>query len=359
MKKHIDHFFTNLIDWLFRRRSPEVLLIKTGGAILLALLGVSYAFDIKIPTSSGDLKLTFSFNQGTSEIVVFLALIAAILAMLYGCYLVYLEHKENSRKQVVAIELRGLRDTSGSPLKDYIPSKVIGRRHQILTNIRRNDGRIFDPEDAIQQINFLPAQISTFEAGLDRSDISFYAGGMASVPFSFLMGVLLDDESKFQLMDWDRDQERWRVLDSDDDMDRFKISGLDNLADAEELVLSVSVSYYTNKQAIAQSFPNLPVVHMELTNVTTENHWSQNKQIELAKEFFSLCRSLCATKVKTIHLILAAQNSVVIQFGRKYDKRNLPSIVVWQYENGKKDPYPWGIAMPVAGTQTAKIFKRN
>lgn len=34
--------------------------------------------------------------------------------------------------------------------------------------------------------------------------------------------------------------------------------------------------------------------------------------------------------VKVIHLILAAQNSVVFNLGRRYDKRNVPDIVVYQ-----------------------------
>ena len=355
MKKHLDHFLTSLIDWIFRKRSPGMLLIRLGGTVLLALLGFSYALDVKVPTTYGDLKVSLNFNQGTSEAVVLVSLLVVIAVIIFGVILLFCESRENSRKQIVAIELRGLRDTSGSPLKDHIPKIFTGRRTQLLINIRRSDGRILDPEDAVKQISLLPSQLSALEAGLDRSDITYFSGALAPVPFSFLMGVLLDDENKFLTLDWDRDQALWRSLDAEDDNDRFTISGLDKIGSAKEIVLSISISYYTDKQAISQRFPGFPLVSMELTKVTTDNHWSQDKQMELSKEFFSLCRSLSGTSVKLVNLVLDAPNSLVIEMGRKYDKRNLPSLVVWQYENGKPNPYPWGVSMPVAGSQTAKV----
>lgn len=37
--------------------------------------------------------------------------------------------------------------------------------------------------------------------------------------------------------------------------------------------------------------------------------------------------------VEHIHLILASQNSIAFRFGQAYDKRNLPSVSVYQYEH--------------------------
>ncbi|HLP66409.1 MAG TPA: SAVED domain-containing protein, partial [Rhizobium sp.] len=59
----------------------------------------------------------------------------------------------------------------------------------------------------------------------------------------------------------------------------------------------------------------------------------------------------------TIHLILAAQNSVAFNLGRRYDKRNLPGVIVYQYEANSEKKYPWGVRMPVHGETTPSITR--
>ena len=275
---------------------------------------------------------------------------------LAGFILLFVEQRRLGKRRAVGIELRGLRDTTGDPLKDKIPRTISDRREQILISIRRSDGRILEPEDALKQIIHLPMSISHVEAGTDRSDIAYVAGGLAPVPFSFLMGVLLDDENSVTLMDWDRNGDYWRMLNGEDDGDRFTVSGKNQIGQAEEVVLNISVSYPTNTLGIAQTFSGQPVVSMTLSNLTTNAHWPETKQVALAQQFFDMMRSFCGTNVKHVNLVLAAPNSLVIRFGRIYDKRNLPPLTVWQYENGQTPPYPWGVSMPVAGG-SAKIVK--
>lgn len=357
MQRHLDNFIAGAIDCLWRRRSTGLTLIRISITVLLALLGTSWALEIIVPSSSGLYQVTFDMNQGTPAYVIIVSLIITVILFIAGVALLILEQRSLSKKRAIAIELRGLRDTSGQPLKDKIPRIILGRRDQILVNIRRSDGRIFDPEDALQQIVHLPTSIANIEAGVDRADIGYVAGGLAPVPFSFLMGIQLDDESSVMLMDWDRNGNYWRVLDGNDDGCRFVINGIDEIGQAEEIVLSVSVSYQTNLTAITSTFSGHPIVSMTLPILATDGHWSEAKQTALAQEFFNTTRALCGTNVKRVNLILAAPNSVVIRFGRIYDKRNLPALTVWQYENGQNPPYPWGVNMPVAG-EKAKIIKR-
>ena len=60
---------------------------------------------------------------------------------------------------------------------------------------------------------------------------------------------------------------------------------------------------------------------------------------------------------RRIHLVLAAPNSVVFRLGRSYDKRNLPPVVVYQFENGSLPAYPSGVDTPVAGASRATIVR--
>lgn len=357
MRRHFNNFIAGAIDWIWRKRSKGLTLIRISIPLLIVLLGAGWKFNIIVPIDAGTFQFSFDMNQGAPAYLTVISFIVIVALILVGVFLIISEEIRLGKKRAVAIELRGLRDTTGDPLKDKISKNIVGRREQILVNIRRADGRILDPENALQQVEHLPISIAHFETGADRSDITFVAGGLAPVPFSFLMGVQLDDEGSITLMDWDRNGDYWRPLDGDDDGDRFVIRGIDQVGQAEEVVLSISVSYPTNMQGITQTFTDQPVISMELSNLSTDAHWSETKQAALAQEFFDTMRALCGTNIKHVNLVLAAPNSIVIRFGRIYDKRNLPPLTVWQYENGQTPPYPWGVSMPVAGNRQ-RIVRR-
>lgn len=358
MRHHLDNFIAGGIIWFWRKRSSGVVVLGLIVPVLIVLLGASWALSVIIPSPNGELKFSIDTTQGPPTYLIIFAIIVIIVFVSLGIYLLVAEQKRENKKRVVVMELRGLRDTTGNPLKDKIPDNIIGRREQILVNIRRSDGKILDPDDALQQVVHLPISIANLETGVDRADISYVAGGLAPVPFSFLMGVQLDDESHIILMDWDRNMHDWRPLNGSDDGSRFVMAGMDEVGDAEEIVLSVSVSYLTNSTAIAQTFVGQPIVAMTLPTLDTDGHWSETKQVAIAQEFFNCVRALCSTNVKRVNLILAAPNSVVIRFGRIYDKRNLPALTVWQYENGQIPPYPWGVNMPVAMEKVEIVRQR-
>lgn len=351
MARNLDNFLEGAIDWLWRKRSTGLTLIRISIPILLVLLGTSWKMRIIAPTSSGIFQVSFDMSQGTPAYLIVAGLAVAVVLVVMGIILLIIEECRLGKKRAIAIELRGLRDTAGDPLKDKIPRKIQGRREQILVSIRGADGCILDPESALQEVVHLPKTISQFEAGADRSDIAYVAGGLAPVPFSFLLGVLLDDEGGVTLMDWDRKGDCWRSLDSQDDGDRFTVTGMEQIGQAVEIVVSISVSYQTNMPAIIQAFSGQPVVSLTLSELSTDGHWSEDKQTALAQKFFDTMRALCGTGVKRVNLVLAAPNSLVIGFGRIYDKRNLPALTVWQYENSQNPAYPWGVSMPVAGNR--------
>tara|TARA_R110000772_G_scaffold108722_4_gene211833 strand:+ start:43897 stop:44970 length:1074 start_codon:yes stop_codon:yes gene_type:complete len=357
MRGHLNNFIEGAIDWLWRRRSTGLTLIRISIPVLLVLLGMSFTMNVIVPTSSGTIIFSLDMSQGNPAYLIIIGLILDVILIVMGIVLLIIEERRLGKRRAVAIELRGLRDTAGDPLKDKIPRKIQGRREQILVNIRRSDGCILDPENALQQVVHLPTSIAHFEAGADRSEITYVAGGLAPVPFSFLLGVLLDDESGVTLMDWDRKGDCWRSLDSQDDGDRFTVTGMEHIGLAEEIVVSISVSYETNMPAIIQTFSGQPIVSLTLSELSIDGHWSEDKQSTLAQKFFDTMRALCGTGVKRVNLVLAAPSSIVIRFGRIYDKRNLPALTVWQYENGQNPTYPWGVSMPVAGNRAAIIFR--
>jgi hypothetical protein len=341
---------------MFRRRLPGLWLLHIGGLLLLALVA-GFAFDLTVPTARGPFLLSFSTGDTPNWLFIGVFGLATLLT-LTGLLLTINEVKQQRKKRVVAIELRGLRDTSGEPLADAIPARIAGRRDQLLINLRQGlDGTLMEPRAAMQRIMSLPHEIGFRESGLDRADISYVAAGLAPVPLSFLAGVMLDDESAVTLMDWNRNEQRWAELDAEDDGKRFQQIGLAELPEGcAEVVLAVSVSYGVDLGGIGEKFPGLPVVELRLEDGDTDAHWSEAKQAALAKQFLDAAISLSNREVTCIHLVLAAPNSCVLRFGQRYDKRNLPDLVVYQYERGQTPAYPWGVRMPLHNRRDPELI---
>lgn len=362
MKKHWDHFVTSAIDWIFRRWSPGDVMLKSGLGCLALAVGTGWRFDVSVPFRAGRFALTFDSTGGTSAIVTYAATIIAVILIACGIFFVFrhvrVEEKRLSNKKVLAIEVRGLRDTTGSPLVDALPKKLEGHREQVLIDLRQKvrDGYIIAPGAALDRLLTLPSEIGSREAGLNRSDIVLVYGGLAPVPLTFLTGVLLDDEGSIQIMDWDRHSNRWRSLDDEDDGMRFRIEGLTEIqSGARDVILAVSVSYTVELNDVKELVPGIPVVSMTLESRGTDNHWSEEKQRALGQQFLDTAIAIAGVGVQQIHLFLACQNSLGLRFGRLYDKKNLPSVMVYQYERGKTPPYPWGIRMPVSGLDKAEL----
>jgi hypothetical protein len=356
-KAHIDNFMSALIEWLFRRNSRGLAVMKGGIALLLALLA-GIKFSLTIPTPFGSFTLGWGDSSiGTLLTWVLIALAAGITCI--GLCLAMREANIEGRKRVFVIELRGLRDWDGPPLADHVPASLIGKREQILLDMRQRiqDGVIVDPDAALKRISSLRSSLALRENGLDHRDFAYVVGGLAPVPLTFLVGIILDDEIPVAFMDWDRHARKWHSLDEPDDSKRFTIDGLDAVpTGADEIVLAVSASYKVDLTSARARFPSCTVVHLLLDGASTTSHLSSAKQIALGRQFLDTCLQLHSRGVKRIHFFLAAPSTLALRFGTLYDKRNLPSISVYQYEQGKPQPFAWAVDMPVAGAPEPRVL---
>lgn len=355
-----DHVIRAGADWLFRRRSPWMWLIRTGAGLLITSAAGGLVLTLK---TYGVIDLAVDTSAGTPAAIAYILAFFGGLLVLVGLGLEvrrgWADEALQARKRVLVIEQRGLRDTTDTPLVEAVPTTIRGRRDSILVNLRQGaDGRIVDPDLALDRIMALPQTLEQHRAGLDRRDVSIVYGGLVSVPYAFLTGMLLDDESTVTVLDWNRDAERWQRLDGADDDRRFTVSGLDNVpAEAPDVIIAVSVSYVADLPGIRRTLGDLPVVQLDLSDGTPNCHWSEDKQRALAETFRNTVIALGNRHVGRIHLVIAAQNSVVFRFGRSYDKRNLPPVTVYQYERTNNPPFPWGVVMPTHGLGRAQVVQ--
>lgn len=359
LRQHFDDFLTKLIDWWFRVTTIERFLIGAGVSLLIAIFGGVPLILEFLRFALGTLPegvVRFEAALETIDVLIFgvaLFLIAAGIAFATARFVG--EVRARSKLRNIVIEARGLRDDDGNPLADKVAKHQQGTVVPVLLDLRnRLDGQVIAPERALQEITSMHRSVLQNKKDGDRADLKTIYGGLTSVPYTFLTGVLLDDEGSIITYDWDRAQEAWRRIEGPDDGARFHVDGAEAIGDAPEVVLATAFSYPIQDDDLATTF-NLPRIRLTLDGMSSDGHWSQQKQNRLAQEFLEVVKNLAAKGVKRLHLVLAAPNSVVFTFGRRYDKRNLPEIIVYQYQRGEPIAYPWGVSMPVAGLDDAKV----
>ena len=350
-----------VVRYLTRLRSPSTIMFYAGLSLIAITLGGQY-IQLSLPLNDGVVSLTWDMGNGTPALASSVAFWIGIILLSLGTFSMllnaYNDHCANERRRIFVVEQRGLRDTSDTPVESAVPKSMKGRRDPVIIDIRKfiKDGVVADPESALEHVSDISRLLEQKRNGLNRSDVSVVYGGLLPVPFTFLTGFMIDDESAIVTMDWNRNKNKWQQLDEDDDGNRFAILGLDSIPEnAEDVVVAVSVSYKVNMPAIHETFGDLPIVHLDLSDGNTDCHWSEEKQSALAKEFLDTINALDSKRVNQIHLVIVAQNSVVFRLGRSYDKRNLPKATIYQYEQSSHPPYPWGIVVPTHGIDKASI----
>jgi hypothetical protein len=344
VRDFINQFCTTAPEQIAFGASAALLTVSLSSLVLQSLTG-------SVDWLSGPSAYFLSTVIGASAISVMISLWLAFRK--YGRHAAASE-----RDTVLVVEGRGLGGINGVQLVDAVPAKIAGAQKGYLLDVRLHaDGTDVIPEKLVQAVAEMQSWVQEEVGRQDRGGVKIVYGGITAVPLTFLTGVLLDDEGRIIVMDWDRDEESWRTLDQDDDGLRFEVSGMDGLAPgAREVILAVAVSYPIMEQDLRSTF-ELPMIRMTLPNLDS-SHWSKRKQIGLAQQFVGTAKALGGRGVDRIHLVLAAQNSVVFTFGRRYDTRNLPEIVVYQYERHQTVRYPWGVQMP-SPTSKPTIMRKS
>jgi hypothetical protein len=348
-----------LLNWWTTPRNFGIKLATGGLVFLLAPNSIEWAVLVAGKFDDADVNVSLR----TANLPLWLVLLCyGIAALMIGGGIVAagVQHVQDrralSRRRVVVVEFRGMLDTTDTPLAAAAPAPLLSIRDELLIDVRENIRRASMPEieHAVELIARLPDRLKEKRAGRDRSDMSVVAGGLMPVPLQFYAGFLLDDEAALTLMDWCRLEGRWGELNDSDDMARFECDPFPEPG-SSDVVLTVSASYDVDSPGVERTFDGLPLLGIRLKNPVPNALWSEEKQQALGQQFLEVVSQLAGRGTKRIHLILAAPSSLCMRLGSLYDRRNLPQLIVYQYERSNTPPYPWGLLIPTHGTGKAKI----
>lgn len=281
------------------------------------------------------------------------------LLIAVGLYFAWTTFQEQRRKLVISLELRGLSQTVDSPLQSAIPSLVLGRRESIFLDVRQLiQGTTAQKQEAVSHINLIPIRLKQLKDGRDREDLSVYAGGLAPVPLLFLTGNLLASESKIHWFDWNRKTSKWGSPDEGTDLTESLPVKYDPVY--QDVVLAFSVSYPIDRLELENAFPETNIVELKIEHPAPGVVISETSIQRFMQDFMNCIATLKAKGAKRVHLILAAPSILSIRLGSCYAGRNMPELIVYQYQQAQKqNPYPWGIRMPNSEINHGELVVRQ
>lgn len=348
-RKKVEFLFYEFFSWVFRRRDPEVIVIK-GALGLLGIVAFGLLSTFALETPYFNLDIDFGQLELIGKVIAasLIFVIAVCIVIMWRRY--NADERARSKRRVYVIEGRGLRDDDGENLSAIAETIDSGVQVPILLDLRQKvDETIVSPEHVLPRISIMKESLNQQRNAVGPENTKVIYGGLTPVPFTFMTGVELDDEGEIEVVDWDRFAETWRRLDEDDDGETFQVEGLENTQGAKKVLLAVSVSFAITDINLDSTFA-MPVVRLTLGSLSSTGHWSKNKQARLSLAFFETVKHLGNQGVEEIHLVLAAPNSVSFNFGRRYDRRNLPKFFIYQFEHSMPVKYPWSVFSGSHGT---------
>lgn len=309
--------------------------------MLAALGGGGFGFQATI----GDVSFAFSLANGLIWLSATLVLCGLALVAIGSRLAV----RNADRRRVFALQVLGLRSLPATALADCVPARIVGRREPWVLDLRNplKDGQMLSPREAADAIGTVPTNMKQRAEGRNPSDVSFVVGGLASVPLLVLLGYEIDDEFAVTVMDWDRDRERWFEPGRSKNKLEISVCGLDDIQEGiREAAISLSVSYGIRPEDVVRQLGDIPHVRiaMAFTNASFRDH-----QEQIAQVWFDTLKALQSRGVDRLHLFVAASSSLAILLGRRYDRRNLPNALIYQYDRDAPLPYPWSLELPHDG----------
>lgn len=347
-------------------KTPGSRAITSGLAILALLLGnnVIGILKINIPHIEFAASVNASSIPAYWELILYcLSLFLILLGMAWIFYVDWKQRKreaeENDRMVVLVVQIDAYSNVTQSPLALAVPAEIKGRRTPII--IEKRDALLGGNslKETAEDVLNIERTLNQYSSGHNLADINVCAGGFAPVPFLFLLGNVLEDERLTHWAEWDRKESRWTWSQNGIYAQPWSAPTLDSSL-ADEIVLKSGITYSIADKDVASAFPKLSVVKWEPTDKLFQVILDEQSCRDICDQFKSLMCQLKGQGVKRIHFLLACSTALTMRLGSVLDPRNMPEVIVYQYEKNSDLIYTWGLGVKVhEGRKSAIVNDRR
>lgn len=348
-------------------RNPGSVAITTGLFILALLLGTNYLVKVGVYLTWLQVDATAStqstppvWESAFFRLAMFLIVLGA--AWLFHCAhrLNRREDEENDRKVVLCVQFDAYNEVIPALLTAAISTEVKGKRMSIL--IQKRDALVggHGIQDVANEVMHIKKSLLQHAGGRDLNDITVCAGGIAPVPFLFMLGNVLEDDRPVSWAEWERNSRRWLWSKDGTSVPAWDIPTLD-LIQTSDVVLRSGITYPITAGDVSKAFPNHDVVVWEPKEDLFQVIFDEASCTSICDEFKKLLRLLNSKGVKRVHFLLACSTALTMRLGSVLDPRNMPDVIVYQYEKSSDLVYIWGLGIQSHEGKKSPIFidRRN
>lgn len=348
-------------------RNPGTAAISAGIFILALLLSANYAAKIGVNLAWLKVDATASTQSTPPAWESALLGLAMLLIVSGAAWLFYCAHRQNNRddeeierKVVLCVQFDAYNEVIPALLTAEVPTEIKGKRIQIL--LHKRDALVggHGIQDVADEVMYIKKSLLQHAVGLNLSEISVCAGGMAPVPFLFMLGNVLEDDRQISWAEWERKRGKWLWSRDGISVPTWSIPSLDAIQ-TSDVVLRSSITYPIAAGDVSKAFPNHDVVVWEPKENLFQVVFDEASCTAICDEFKKLLRQLSSKGVKRVHFLLACSTALTMRLGSVLDPRNMPDVIVYQYEKSSDLVYIWGLGIQSHEGKKSPIFidRRN
>lgn len=343
-------------------RNPGSAAITAGLTILTLLLGVNFAGKMWVHLTWLHVDATAN-TQSTPPVwessFFGLALFLIVSGTLWLFHCAHRQNKrddeENDRKVVLCVQFDAYNEVLPALLTAAVPTEIKGKRIQILLHKRDVLVGGHGIQDVADEVMYIKKSLLQHAGGLNLSDISVCAGGLAPVPFLFMLGNVLEDDRQISWAEWERNSSRWLWSKDGTSVSAWDIPTLDSIQ-TSDVVLRSGITYPITAGDVSKAFPNHDVVVWEPKDDLFQVVFDEASCTSICDEFKKLLRLLNSKGVKRVHFLLACSSALTMRLGSVLDPRNMPDVIVYQYEKNSDLVYIWGLGIQSHEGKKSPIF---
>lgn len=214
-------------------------------------------------------------------------------------------------------------------------------------------------KETVEDVMNIERTLNQYADSHDLADINVCAGGFAPVPLLFLLGNVLEDERQIHWAEWDRKESRWTWSHDGIYIQPWGMPTIGTFP-TDEVVLKSGITYSIDEKDVACAFPNLSVVKWEPADKLFQIILDEQSCRDICDQFKTLMCQLKGLGVKRVHFLLACSTALTMRLGSVLDPRNMPEVIVYQYEKNSDLIYTWGLGVKVhEGRKSAIVTDRR